>query len=245
MVRRFQRLEPHPGRRAHRPADHHGCVHALSVALPGRGEDGHGACPGHLRGCVPRVRPAAGHPHRQRRALCFAGDCGLIPTGAVVDEAGHRARAYPAGTSGAERTARAHASHLEARNHEPDGSQSPRAATLLRSVPPRVQRAASPPGAGHAHPGPLLRLVAASLSGPRARTGIRLLDDGAPRGARRTVLLGTSRGLCERNFAGRTHRIAAHRRSLVYHLLRPVSLGTLRQSNPNGSSTVGGRLLYR
>ena len=51
-------------RNAHRSADDQRCLQPLSAALPGGGEDRHGAGAGHLRGGVPRVWAALGDAHR-------------------------------------------------------------------------------------------------------------------------------------------------------------------------------------
>ena len=51
-----------------------GCAQPLSAALPGGGQDGHGAGASHLRSGVSRVWITAGDSHRQRATLCQHGD---------------------------------------------------------------------------------------------------------------------------------------------------------------------------
>ena len=56
LVRRFPGLEAHARWDAHRSADHHGCLFALSAALSGGGEDGHAAGASDFRSSVPGIR---------------------------------------------------------------------------------------------------------------------------------------------------------------------------------------------
>ena len=64
VVRGFQGMVSHRGRRAHRSADDHRRLQPLSVALPACGEDGLRARAGDFRGCVSRMRAAGGDAHR-------------------------------------------------------------------------------------------------------------------------------------------------------------------------------------
>src|ERR1035441_1443924 len=120
LVRGFQRLVSHRGRRTDRSADRDGCMQPVFAALPGGGEDGHGAGASDFRSGVSRVRNAGGDSHRQRCAVCVAGGGGVVATGGVVDETRDRAGAHRCGTSRAERAARAYAPDDERGNgHAP------------------------------------------------------------------------------------------------------------------------------
>ena len=190
--------------RAHRSADHQRCAQPLSAALPGGGEDRHGAGAGHLRGGVSRVRDAAGDPQRQWGAVRLAGDCRAVAAGGVVDEAGHCAGAHCGRASGAERTARAHAPHAEGRRRPSPPAANRRAQQRsVRSLPPRVQRAATAPGAGACRPRPQCTCLAACVSGAGAGAGVRQRLQVRQSAAVRQIHLGQRGCVSQRGVAGR------------------------------------------
>ena len=100
LVRRLQRLVPHPRRGALRSVNDLGCGQPLLTALPGCGETGWRTCPAVVRGDVSGVWPAAGATDRQRAAIC---DAGSARAGGMVDQVGDLSGADRAGTSRAER----------------------------------------------------------------------------------------------------------------------------------------------
>ena len=110
-------------------------------------------------------------------------DCGAVTPGGVVDEIGDRAGAHSGRTSGAERAARADASHVEARDGLAPEGESACAAASVPPFSPRVQRRASARSAGDANAERGVSAVAATVSLARARTGIRQRHAGAARGS--------------------------------------------------------------
>ena len=90
---------PHGERRLLLPAHHRGSAHALPADLPRAPLDGDVHGEAGVRARLPRVRPAARDPHRQRGAVRDAGDSRAVVPQRLVDAVRHRASAHSSGGS--------------------------------------------------------------------------------------------------------------------------------------------------
>ena len=153
--------------------DAHNCS-----ALPGGGEDGHGAGAGDLRGGLWRDGLPEAYSQRQRSAVCRAGRGRGVAAVAVVDEAGHPAGAYPGRASGAERDGTKRGTH---RTSKQENGGRRRRGCGVRNAPligsPGEYNEVRPHEALGTHtPGVGIRRFAARLSGPGPRAGVRQRD---------------------------------------------------------------------
>ncbi len=117
VVRGFQGLVPHGRWQQVHDVDHQRRSQPVSSALPGPGwidRVQHGGAA--LYRDVPGVRDAAGHPHRQRDALCQHGPWRLERVIGLVGATGLGGPAHRAGAAAAKRTARTDASHTQGRH---------------------------------------------------------------------------------------------------------------------------------
>ena len=137
VVRRLQGRVQARQRAILLPADRHRPRLALPAAVRGPRIDPRGPRHHRLRAAVPRARPAAGHPLRQRRAL-RQPQRPVQPLQALglVAPARHRHRAHQARPPAAERPPRAHAPHPQEGSHPAAGHEQPAAAGALRRLRP-------------------------------------------------------------------------------------------------------------
>src|SRR5664279_1026973 len=186
VVCRFQGVVSQRRWRAYRSVDHLGCLQPLPVALPGGGEDEHGAGASDLRSRVSRVWLAGGDTYGQRGAVRLDGDRWTVAISGVVDEAGDCAGADRGGTSGAEWASRAHAPHLEARDGDACGPRPARATTLAGRFSARVQPGSPARGTGHGNASECVSTVTPRVSRADSGTGVSQQHAGtqceAPRG---------------------------------------------------------------
>ena len=117
---------------------------------------------------------------RQRAAVCVGGGGRAEPAERVVLAIGREAGTHRAGPSGAERAARADASHVETRDGPAAESDGAGTATGLCSFPVRVQRTAAARGAGDGDAGERVCTVGARVS-ERARLPEMEYPDGYER----------------------------------------------------------------
>src|SRR6201988_2489466 len=168
----FKGLVPHRRRAALRALLAERPGEPLCAAPAGPGADRAGARLG-IAGCgVPRVRLADPPAQRQWAALCQHGAGRLVGAGGTTDQGRGYARADRAGSSAAERAARAPASDGEGRHRHPAGRHDAPAATALRRVLPHLQRGAAARSARPEAAGGALCRIAAPLQRPVARARI-------------------------------------------------------------------------
>src|SRR5208337_4068509 len=136
--------------------------------------------------------------------LRLDGDRRTVAAGGVVDQVRDRAGTDRGRTSGAERAARAHASHAEAGGGDAAGRKSARATASAGRLPPGIQRSAAARSAGDADSGECIRAVGACLSSESTGAGVSLDDAGAQRAVAWTFSLAeAARRISERGVVGR------------------------------------------
>ncbi len=174
-----------------------------------------------LRTALPRVRPASGDSHRQRRAVRDDGTAWAVHPQRVVDAAGHSAPADSACLAAAKRRARTHAQDAEARRHSSRATDARQSATRVQQLPDRVQRRAPAPESQRRDAELVLSPLAAAVSDDPAAYRV---SQPLPREAhhrRGDVPPGGPALLPEQRSASLPRRLGGNRRWAVVTLLLP------------------------
>ena len=151
----------------------------MCLALDGLGSPNSETSRAGLRAGLPRVRPSACDPERQRGAVrrC-ARPARAHQAQRLVAPARDPADPNRAGEPGAERRARALPSHAQGRDEQAAGGRSQRPATSLQSLPRDLQRRATARGARPDDACIALSILTAGVSRVRSRARVpQLLPD--------------------------------------------------------------------
>src|SRR6202162_83570 len=140
LVGRLQGPVQDPRRDLLLPPDRDRQLQPIPARLPVSADDRDDSDEEELRARLPGLRPARGHPHRQRPSFPPRhGDQPSLPAFRLVDPPGHPSRTDPTLPSGAERPSRADAQDSQGSDDTPTRGQCESSTAHLRLLPRRVQ----------------------------------------------------------------------------------------------------------